>query len=344
MKLVSVVIPCYNAGMYLDKCLHQLLHQTIGMENMEIILVDDASADNGETRRKIMEYEQRFPEIVTAVFLERNMRQGGARNVGVSCAGGEYLCFCDADDWLLEEALEHSYQAAKMYDADVVEFRGENVTERDSFVKIKNGGGSRLIELDTEEKRKEFLLEVTEQITYGSQQKLYRLSMIHEHRIAFAEHLMFEEPSFVVPVRLYEKRHYFLDEQLYVWYLSSGSTMRSAWEKEHRWDNPRVWLSIIEDLFARGFLQRYHSELEYQFWNWGLGLSLMMLLQKGCTLAKEELKFYVDMTLQLFPAIRQNKYIGHAVTAWDYALLEMLDMEFTDETAKHMNRLLKDCM
>lgn len=344
MKLVSVVIPCYNAGIYLDKCLNQLLHQTIGMENMEIILVDDASADNGETRRKIIEYERHFPETIVAVFLERNLRQGGARNVGVSCASGEYLCFCDADDWLLEEALEHSYQAAKKHDADVVEFRGENVTERDAFVEAKKGDGSRLIELDTEEKRKAFLLEVTEQITYGSQQKLYRLSMLHEHQITFAEHLMFEEPSFVVPVRLYERKHYFLDEQLYVWYLSSGSTMRSSWEEKHRWDNLRVWLSLVKDLSSRGLLQRYDAELEYQFWSWGLGLSLMMLLQKGCTLTKEELKFYADVTLQLFPDVRRNKYIGYAATAWDYMLLEMLDMEFTDVRAELMNQQLKDCM
>ncbi len=344
MKKVSVVVPCYNAGMYLDKCIGQLLRQTIGVENMEIILVDDASTDHGETRRKIMEYEHRYPNTVMAVFLEQNLRQGGARNVGVSCAGGEYLCFCDADDWLLEEALEHSYLAAKKYDADVVEFRGENVTERDAVVELKKGDGDRLKELDTEEKKKEFLLEVTEQITYGSQQKLYRLSMIHEHQIAFAEHLMFEEPSFVVPVRLYERRHYFLDEKLYVWYLSSGSTMRSSWEEKHRWDNLRVWLSLIKDLSARGLLERYAEELEYQFWSWGLGLSLMMLLQKGCILTKEELKLYVDITLQLFPDVRENKYIGYAATAWDYMLLNILDMELTDEQAGLVNQLLKDCM
>ena len=185
---------------------------------------------------------------------------------------------------------------------------------------------------------------MTEQITYGSQQKLYRLSMIHEHQIAFAEHLMFEEPSFVVPVRLYERRHYFLDEKLYVWYLSSGSTMRSSWEEKHRWDNLRVWLSLIKDLSARGLLERYAEELEYQFWSWGLGLSLMMLLQKGCILTKEELKLYVDITLQLFPDVRENKYIGYAATAWDYMLLNILDMELTDEQAGLVNQLLKDCM
>ena len=79
MKKVSVVVPCYNAAKYLDKCVGYLLRQTIGLEDMEIILVDDASTDGGETRNCILGYEQRFPDTVIAVFLEQNLRQGGAR-------------------------------------------------------------------------------------------------------------------------------------------------------------------------------------------------------------------------------------------------------------------------
>ncbi len=91
MKKVSVVVPCYNASQYLDKCITQLLRQTIGLDNMEIILVDDASTDDGRTWKLIMNYEQRFPDTIMAISLEQNMRQGGARNAGVSYASGKYL-------------------------------------------------------------------------------------------------------------------------------------------------------------------------------------------------------------------------------------------------------------
>ena len=66
----------YNAAKYLDKCIEQLLHQTIGINDLEIILVDDASTDRGETKSLIQRYEQHFPETIIAVFLERNVRQG----------------------------------------------------------------------------------------------------------------------------------------------------------------------------------------------------------------------------------------------------------------------------
>ena len=312
MKKVSVVVPCYNAAKYLDKCVGKLLNQTIGRDAMEIILVDDASTDAGETWKLITEYEQRFPDTVLAVKLEQNLRQGGARNVGISCAGGEYVLFCDADDWLLEETLEHSYLAARRYDADVVEFAGTNVRDRQACVELEAGNGSRLFELDSEKKRKDFLLYVNENVSLGSQTKLYRLSLIREHQIAFVEHMIFEEPSFVIPVRLYEKRHVFLDEKLYVWYLSQGSTLRSDWEKEHKWENLQAWVCLMENLPERGILSGYYRELEYLFFNYGLAETIRMLKQRGCSLQEEELRMMIDITRELFPDIRQNTYVSNS--------------------------------
>lgn len=346
MKKVSVIVPCYNAAQYLDKCLDYLLRQTIGIENMEIILVDDASTDNGETMNLLLRYEQKFPDTIMVVSLQENLRQGGARNTGVFYAGGEYVIFCDADDWLLEETLEHCYRAAKEQDADVVEFLGINVMDRDSVVSAESGTESELIELDTEERRKEFLLTVNEKFSFGSQTKLYRRSMLIENKIMFAEHVIFEEPSFVVPVRLYEKRHYFLDERLYVWYLSQGSTIRSDWENEHKWDNPQVWMALIEDMERRGLLQKYYDEMEYLFLGWGLGLSIGMLLKKGCTIEKEGLIFLVDMTLRLFPNIRHNKYLRcmDDKMSRDRILVTFLHMKIKEERIEVINEVLRRCL
>lgn len=343
MKKVSVVVPCYNAARYLDKCLDYLLHQTIGIENMEIILVNDASTDDGATWNLIVEYEQKFPDTIIAISLEKNLRQGGARNVGVSYASGEYLIFCDADDWLLHETLEHCYQAAKEYNADVVEFLINDIRDHELTVPLEKGNRNLLIELDTEERRKEFLLLVSKEVSYGSQKKFYKLSLIQENHITFAEHLIFEEPSFMVPVRLYEHVHYFLDEKLYICYLSPGSTVRSDWKKEHKWDNPQVWMTLMEDLSKRGMLQKYYQELEYQFLKWGMGLTLRMILRQGGSVSKEELQFLVDMTLRLFPDIRKNQYLRKDAEREDSdsLLLVLLDMVVTDENVPVISGLLR---
>ena len=104
MKKVSVIVPCYNAAEYLDRCMEHLLKQTIGTENMEIILIDDASTDDGATLGLLTAYEEKYPDTILVIALEENMRQGGARNIGISYAGGEYLVFCDADDWQIGRA------------------------------------------------------------------------------------------------------------------------------------------------------------------------------------------------------------------------------------------------
>lgn len=343
MKTVSVIVPCYNAAKYLDKCIQHLLHQTIGIENIEIILVNDASTDEGKTWKIITEYERNFPDTIIAITLEENLRQGGARNVGISYASGEYLIFCDADDWLLEETLEHCYCAAREQDADIVEFLINNVRDHEITVPLIKGNRDLLIETDTEEKKIAFLMTSCVEFSYGSQKKFYKRALIQDHNIRFAEHLIFEEPSFMVPIRFYEKRHYFLDEMLYVCYLSPDSTVRSDWAELHKWDNPKVWMTLMEDLDRRGLFQRYYGELEYLFFGWGLGLSIKMAIQKGYMLTKEEMEFLVNMTLRLFPNIKQNKYVRADVaeSTWNKLIVTILDLEFTDESIQAINRILK---
>ncbi|MCI8295813.1 MAG: glycosyltransferase family 2 protein [Lachnospiraceae bacterium] len=341
IKKVSVVVPCYNAAKYLEQCIEQLLRQTIGIDNLEIILVDDASTDGGETKSLIQRYERRFPETILAIFLEENRRQGGARNVGVSYASGEYLTFCDADDWLLEETLEHVYDAAKQYDADVVAFARKNVGEHGVRVGLEKGTRDEFFGLEEEGARKRFLLDIREE-GYSSQNKLFRLSLIREQQIVFAEHLIMEEPSFTLPVRLYAKRYYYLDERLYICFSSPGSTVRdnAAWE-QRKWDNLQVWTALLGELACRGILQTYWMEVEYLFFTLGIGWSLGMLFQRGCTLTKDEWKTLTEIAHKVLPAVKENPYVIHEEhpfnQAWNRVLLTVLDMSFTDGDVQAAN-------
>lgn len=155
MKKISVIVPCHNVAKYLERCMERIINQSIGMEEIELILIDDASTDNGATLQVLMDYERRFPDTVMLIPLEQNMRQGGARNIGISYAGGEYLMFCDADDWLAYRAMEILYHVAKEYDADVVEYRYKTVTDtKESGELIEQGNGSYYREMDNEDVKK----------------------------------------------------------------------------------------------------------------------------------------------------------------------------------------------
>lgn len=342
MKKVSVVVLCYNAADDLNACVNRLLRQTLGMDYMELILIDNASTDGGLTWKRIQEYEQEYPDVIVAVALDQYLSQGSARNVGISCAGGEYLIFCDVNDWLAEEALEHCYNKAKEYDADVVEFLTAYVRGHETPVRLEKGNESFLIELETEEKRKEYLLYADQKLTYDLQTKFYRLSMIQAYQIAFLDHLSFEELSFTVPVRLYEKRHYFLDEQLYVCCLSPRSRGYNDWSNDHKWDNLQVWVLIIKELEGRGLLWEYEQEVEYLFFSFGLRSSVKMIFRGGYILTKEELKLLASVALRLFPNISQNKYINrdNANQILNRLILLLLEIEITDESIQLVNRLL----
>ena len=345
MKKVSVVVPCYNAAGYLDRCMEYLLNQTIGIENIEIILIDDASTDGGETWDIIMKYEQMFPNTIIAIALEQNMRQGGARNAGLPYAGGEYLMFCDADDWLAPEAMEHLYQRAVEYDADVVQFQLKMVYDRsgDVYAGVKEGNESYLLEIDTEEKRKVFLLDDEHANIGNCSRKFYRMSMIREHQCRFAEHLFFEEPVFTVPVLLYEKRHYFLDEELYFYYQSPNSTMRGDWN-DRKMDFLNVWMTVVDDLARRGILQKYYDEISYLFFREGYAGNVRMLTCKRCILETEELRFMVSAVLKLFPDILRNPYVLKEEDVFRRFFRDILTLDITEKDTMTINYILKSCV
>lgn len=96
MPLVSIIIPCFNQGRFLDQCIKSVIEQS--WKHHEIIVVDDGSDDN--TR----EVASAYPAILYT--HQANMGVSSARNLGISIAKGEFLVFLDADDWLLPMALE----------------------------------------------------------------------------------------------------------------------------------------------------------------------------------------------------------------------------------------------
>ena len=92
---LSVVIPVCNTQDYLKKCIDSILFQTL--KSLEIIIVDDASSQD---IRGFLQKEYSSNENIIYIRNEVSQRPGGARNRGMEKARGEYITFCDSDDWL----------------------------------------------------------------------------------------------------------------------------------------------------------------------------------------------------------------------------------------------------
>ena len=94
IPLISIIIPVYNAGKHLSKCIDSVLAQT--HKNLEIILVDDGSTD---TSSQICdEYAAKDTRI--KVIHQRNQGVSSARNAGLKATTGQYIGFVDADDYI----------------------------------------------------------------------------------------------------------------------------------------------------------------------------------------------------------------------------------------------------
>ena len=100
---VSVIVPVYNTGAYLEQCLSGILGQTL--KEIEIICVDDGSSDNSVEQIKKLESE----DARLCLLTQKNRGGGAARNAGMRHAKGKYLVFLDSDDYFHPEMLEKMY-------------------------------------------------------------------------------------------------------------------------------------------------------------------------------------------------------------------------------------------
>lgn len=119
MYKISVIVPIYNAEQYICRCASSLFNQTL--DSIEYIFVDDCSIDNSvkvldETIRK---YPSRESDVV---IIKQPINQGpsSARNKGLEVAKGEYVIYCDADDWIDVDMYKVMYDKASSENLDMV--------------------------------------------------------------------------------------------------------------------------------------------------------------------------------------------------------------------------------
>lgn len=94
----------YNTGRYLNESISSILNQTVGYQNIQIILVNDGSSDNSE--EICLAYQRNYPNNIIYKKIE-NSGVSNARNTGMKLAKGEYINFLDPDDRWDYKAFEY---------------------------------------------------------------------------------------------------------------------------------------------------------------------------------------------------------------------------------------------
>lgn len=215
MCKVTIIVPVYNVEKYLKECLESLIHQTLS--DIEIICVNDGSTDNS---RDILADYQRIDSRIR-VINQRNAGLSAARNSGLDVAKGEYIYFCDSDDYLRLDAMEVCYSKAKNNNVEVLRF---------GYYAFEDGveGTIRTLScMNTPDSITGIeMLDLVFQSYNPSIPILFiKRSYLEEHGYHFIEGIIHEDHSFFVEVLMTSSRTIHIDVPLYYRRIRSGSIM-----------------------------------------------------------------------------------------------------------------------
>lgn len=202
---VSIIIPVYNAGQYLEECLEHVCRQTL--REWEVICVDDGSTDDSLAIMQRYEEKDKRVKIVRQI----NSGPGPARNRGLQEAAGEFVIFLDADDFYMDiDALEQMYTACKFYHVNVcgsaMKYLRNGVIADDSTLK----------DVKMAAKENKILAYQDFQFDYGFTGFLFSKKMLIEENISFPAYRRYQDPCFFVRAMYAAKQFIFSDTSLYV--------------------------------------------------------------------------------------------------------------------------------
>lgn len=225
--LVSFIIPAYNAADTIVRCLESIYALSLKREEFEVIVIDDCSTD--ETIRVVEDYAKSLnsltPSFVNSLQLLRqpeNRRQGAARNRGMKAAKGEYICFVDADDAVME-GIVAAIRLAKEKQTDMVPYHlayaDVHGTITREEVHLSFGEGQIFTGIEMQNKHPYWLS--------GPVAYVYSREFLERVNYPFVEGVLFEDSDFVVVHLYHAERMTYSAELGYKAYYREGSTTRS---------------------------------------------------------------------------------------------------------------------
>lgn len=237
LPCISIIIPAYNAGEYIEKCIQSIINQEY--RDFEIIIVNDGSIDNTRAIcEKYIELDSRIKLINT-----ENRGAGSARNTGLAEAKGKYISFIDADDYICEDYYKRMYQMLEENNADIVEGHYKRVARYEENVFTNTG-------MKKEYTNMEKLL-----VLYGSDETEYINSVIVTNKIYRKE--LFEEirfpvnriidDEFIMYKLIYNsKKIISTPDIMYAYVQSEESVMRSSFKEKRVHDTLDVYDEVYD--------------------------------------------------------------------------------------------------
>ncbi|MDR2337585.1 MAG: glycosyltransferase [Deltaproteobacteria bacterium] len=246
---VSIIIPVYNTGLYLDKCLISIIRQTL--KEIEIICVNDCSTDNS---LEILKYYAELDTRIKIIDLPQNVGISAVRNSGLLAASGEYIGFVDSDDYISPGYFEILWKTAQKENCEVsccnqfiyifpkqLEFSSSVLAPGIYEV------NSRLLELNS--------------IAVMVWTKIFKKSLIDKVQLEFPVGLIHEDVYWHYCIMPYVSKLTVITDVKCLYFYRQHINSLMAREKEEKGDSFDIWLVIFDKIFqfykAQGLLEKF---------------------------------------------------------------------------------------
>lgn len=231
MPKVTIVVPVFKVEAYLDRCIHSLVKQTLS--NLEIVLVDDGSPDKCPQMCDDWACKDSRIKVVHKV----NGGLGMACNSGLEVASGDYVAFCDSDDYVEEDMYESMYNEAVQNQADAV-FTGLKSIDENGLVKPMALWKDYLV-MDTPEKIHQFMFNMIgcepssrleRRVHMSAKVVLYNRAFLKRHSLRFESEREFicEDLLWNLDVLGHASKVISLPKRFYFYYKNHSSLSKSV--------------------------------------------------------------------------------------------------------------------
>lgn len=288
----SIVVPIYNVGKYVKKCIESLMEQTY--RNIEIILVDDGATDS--SGKICDEYANKDNRI--KVVHKENGGLSSARNTGIKCATGQYVLFVDGDDFLDKNAIEILAKNLKneLYDIicfDIYQYKDEKVIGTLITKKFND--------LTTD--RRNII------VNPSACARVYKTEFLRNNNIFFKEKIIYEDLALIPSLTNYTENIQFIDDKLYYYVIRDDSIMNKKSFNINR-DDKFIALETLENVFIQNrTYDKYKSEIEYLYIKHLLIMYSTEIIKFNKKIYKPRIRKALNCINEKFPNWNQNIYL-----------------------------------
>lgn len=248
---VSIIIPIYNVQNYLEECLESVVRQSY--KNLEIILIDDGSTDNsGKIADQYAKNDKRIK-----VVHKKNEGVSIARNVGIDMATGEYVCFADADDCLMEDYVEYLLKLILANNSDIALTKEMFTTFHRKQVKED------MIENYSAEKTTYEILIYN--IPIGVYCKMFRRTFLNKNKIRFLPNIFIGEGFNFNTMAFQRANNVAIGHKKIYFYRRNNPTSATTKFSMKKWDNA---LFAIENIKRDLLINNNYINTAWKYANW----------------------------------------------------------------------------